>query len=57
MSGGEAVLWCSDYNKVVDNSLMYLVLNFHSHRSYGLRIMAIRILLSEILALWIDLND
>ena len=38
-------------NKVIDNSLMYLVLNCHSHRSYGLRIMAIRILLLEMLAL------
>ena len=38
-------------NKVVDNLLIYLVLNFHSHRPYGLRIMAIRSLLSEILAL------
>ena len=44
-------------NKVVDNLLIYLVLNFHHHRPYGLRIMAIRIMLSETLALWIDLND
>ena len=44
-------------NKVVDNLLIYLVLNFHSHRPYGLRIMAVRSLLSEMLALWIDLND
>ena len=44
-------------NKVVDNLLIYLVLNFHSHRPYGLRIMAIRMLLSEMVALWTDLDD
>ena len=44
-------------NKVVDNLLIYLVLNFHSHRPYALRIMAVRSLLSEMLALWIDLKD
>ena len=44
-------------NKVVDNLLIYLVLNFHSHRSSGLRIIDVRSLLSEMLALWIDLND
>jgi len=44
-------------NKVVDNLLIYLILNFYSHRSYGLRIWAVRILLSEMLALWIDLKD
>ena len=38
-------------NKVVDNLLIYLILNFHSNRPYGLRIMAIRSLLSEMLAL------
>ena len=43
--------------KVVDNLLIYQVLNFHSHRSYGLRIMAVRSLLLEMLALWIDLKD
>jgi hypothetical protein len=37
--------------KVVYNLLIYLVLNFHSHRPCGLRIMAIRSLLSEMLAL------
>ena len=36
--------------KVVDNLLIYLVLNLNSHRSYGLRIMAVRSLLSEMLA-------
>ena len=44
-------------NKVVDNLLIDLVLNFHSHRPYGLRIIAVRSLLLEMLALWIDLND
>ena len=43
--------------KVVYNLLIYLVLNFHSHKPYGLRIMVIRSLLSEMLALGIDLND
>ena len=46
-----------DNNKVVDNLLIYLVLNFHSHRPYGLRIMVVRCLLSEMLALWTDLKD
>ena len=44
-------------DKVVDNLLVYLVLNVHSHRLYGLRIMAVRSLLSEMLALCTDLND
>ena len=44
-------------NKVVDNLLIYLVLNFQSHRTYSLRIMAVRIMLSEMLALWTDLKD
>ena len=44
-------------NKVVDNLLICFVLNFDGHRPYGLRIMAIRILLSEMLALWTYLND
>ena len=38
-------------NKVVDNLLIYLVLNFHSHRPYGLRIMVVRSLLLGMLAL------
>ena len=42
--------------KVVDNLLIYLVLNFYSHRPYGLRIIAVRSLLPEMLALWTDLN-
>ena len=29
-------------NKVVDNLLIYLELNYHSHRPYGLRIIAVR---------------
>ena len=44
-------------SKVVDNLLIYLVLNFHSHRPYGLRIMAVRSLLSKMLVVWIDLKD
>ena len=44
-------------NKVVDNLVMYLALNFHSHRLYGLRIIAVRSLLSEILVRWTDLKD
>ena len=44
-------------NKVVDNLLIYLVLNFHSHRPYGFRIIAVRSQLPEMLALWIDLKD
>ena len=33
-------------NKVVDNLLIYHVLNFRSHRPYGLRIIAVRNALS-----------
>ena len=44
-------------NKVVDNLLIYLVLNFYSHRPYGLRIIAVRNMLSGMLALWTDLKD
>ena len=44
-------------NKVVYNLLIYRVLKFYGHRPYGLRIIAVRSLLSEILALWIDLKD
>ena len=43
--------------KIVDNLLMYLVINFHSHRPYSLRIMVGGSLLSEMLALWTDLKD
>ena len=34
-------------NKVVDNLLILLVLKFHGHGINGLRIIAVRILLSE----------
>ena len=44
-------------NKVIDNLLIYILLNFHNHRTYGLRIMAIRSLLSEMFAFWTDLKD
>ena len=44
-------------NKVVDNLLIYRVLYFNSNRPYGLRIMAIRSLVLEMLALWTDLKD
>ena len=44
-------------NKVIDNLLIYLELNVHSHRPYDLRIMVVKSLLSEMLALWTDLND
>ena len=44
-------------NKVVDNLLIYLMLDFDGHRSYGLRMMAVRSLLSEMLALRKDMND
>ena len=44
-------------NKVVDNLIICLVLNIHGHRPYGIRIMAVRSLLSEMLALWIDMNN
>ena len=40
-----------DNNKVVDNLLIYLVLDFHGHMYYGLRIMVVRSLLSEMLVL------
>ena len=43
--------------KVVDNFLMYLVLKFHGHRPNGLRVIAIRSLLSDLLILWIDIED
>ena len=44
-------------NKDVNNLLIYLMLKFHCHRPYGVRIIAVRSLLSEMLALWTDLND
>ena len=44
-------------NKVVDNLLLYLVLNVHNHWPYDLRIIAVRTLLSEMLTLGTYLND
>ena len=44
-------------NKVVDNLLIFLVQKFHGHRPNGLRVIAIRSLLSDLLVLWIDLKD
>ena len=44
-------------NKVVDNLLILLFLKFHSHRSNGLRVIAVRSLLSDLLVLWTDLKD
>ena len=44
-------------NKVVDNLLILLVLKFHGHRTNGLRVIAIRSLLSDLVDLWTDLKD
>ena len=44
-------------NKVVDNLLILLVLTFNGHRPNGLRVIAIRSLLSGLLILWIDQKD
>ena len=44
-------------NKVVDNLLILLVLKFHAHRTNGLRVIAVRSLLSDLLDLCIDLED
>ena len=44
-------------NKDVDNLIIYLVLNVHSHRPYSLRIIVVGILLSGMLALWRNLKD
>ena len=49
--------FCYDDNDVVDNLLIYLLLNFHSHSPYVLRITDVRSMLPEMLALWIDLKD
>ena len=43
-------------NKVVDNLIIYFVLIFHGYSPYGLRIIAVRSLLPEMLALWADLK-
>ena len=44
-------------NKVVNNLLILLVLKFHGHRPNGLRVIAVRSLLSNLFVLWIDLED
>ena len=44
-------------NKVVDNLLILLVLKFHGHRCNGLRVIAVRSPLSDLLVLWIDPKD
>ena len=44
-------------NKVVDNLLIFLVLKFHGHGTNGLRVIAVRSLLSDLLVLWIYLKD
>ena len=43
-------------NKVVDNLLILLVLKFHRYRLNGLRFIAVRSLLSDLLVLWADLE-
>ena len=44
-------------DKVVDNLLILLVLKFHGHRTNGLRGIAVRSLLLDLLVLWIYLKD
>ena len=44
-------------NKVVNNLLILLVLKFHGHRPNGLRVIAVRNLLSDLLVLCTDLKD
>ena len=39
-------------NKVVDNSLIFLVSNFHGNRLNGLRVIAVRSWSLEMLILW-----
>ena len=43
--------------KVVHKLLILLVLKFHGHRPNGLRVIAVRSLLSDLLVLWTDLKD
>jgi hypothetical protein len=43
-------------NKVVENLLIYLVLKFYGCRPDGLRVIAFRNLLSDLLVLWTDLK-
>ena len=44
-------------NKVIDNLIICLVLKFHGYRPDGLRVIAIKSLLSNLLILCIDLED
>ena len=47
-------------NKVVDNLLIFIVLNFHGNRINGLRVIAVRSWSPEMLTLWnfwIDLGS
>ena len=44
-------------NKVVDNLLIYLFLKFYDYRPNGVRVIASRSLLSDLLVLWTDLKD
>jgi len=43
--------------KVVDNLLICLFLKFHGCRPDGMRVIAVRSLLSDLLILWTDLED
>ena len=43
--------------KFVGNLLILLALKFHGHRPNGLRVIVVRSLLSDLLVLWIDLQD
>ena len=44
-------------NKLVGNLLILLVQKFHSYRLNGLRFIAVRILLLDLLVLWADVED
>ena len=44
-------------NKVIDNLLILLVLNFHGNRLNGLGVIAVRNLLSDLLVFWIYIDD
>ena len=43
--------------KFVGNLLILLVPKFHGHRPNGLRVIAVRSLLLDLLVLWTDLKD
>ena len=43
--------------KVVYNLPILVVLKFHGHRPNGLRVIAVRSLMSYLLVLWTDLED